>query len=60
MCCAGSIYLVERGNCSFVDKYQAVMAAGGAGMIMYDDLPGQLGGRWQLMQWLTQHGLLLL
>jgi hypothetical protein len=39
-CCAGAVVLVERGNCSFVDKYQAVVAAGGSGMILYDDIPG--------------------
>eukprot|EP00878_Enallax_costatus_P005247 GHUV01005514.1.p1 GENE.GHUV01005514.1~~GHUV01005514.1.p1 ORF type:complete len:657 (+),score=154.76 GHUV01005514.1:2409-4379(+) len=36
----GSLVLVERGNCSFVDKYAAVLAAGGAGMVLYDDIPG--------------------
>jgi hypothetical protein len=37
---SGAVVLVERGNCSFVDKYQAVVAAGGSGMILFDDIPG--------------------
>jgi hypothetical protein len=37
---AGAVFLVERGNCSFVDKYAAVVAAGGAGMVLFDDIPG--------------------
>jgi hypothetical protein len=42
-CPAGAYYLVERGSCSFVDKYTAVLAAGGAGMILFDDQPGGNG-----------------
>jgi hypothetical protein len=45
LCCSlsvGAVYLVERGNCSFVSKYQAVLAAGGSGMILFDDIPGAL------------------
>lgn len=38
---AGAVYLVERGNCSFVDKHQAVLDAGGSGMVLYDDIPGK-------------------
>jgi hypothetical protein len=40
ICPAGAYYLVERGSCSFVDKYTAVLAAGGAGMILFDDQAG--------------------
>lgn len=38
----GAVFLVERGNCSFTDKYQAAVTAGGSGMILFDDLPGEL------------------
>lgn len=38
---AGAYYVVERGSCSFVDKYTAVLAAGGAGMLLFDDQPGE-------------------
>lgn len=34
------VYLVLRGNCSFLDKALAVQAAGGSGMLLYDSVPG--------------------
>ncbi|KAF8059420.1 SPPL2 [Scenedesmus sp. PABB004] len=42
----GAFFLVERGGCSFVDKFTAVLAAGGAGMLLFDDQPGciSMGG----------------
>lgn len=49
---AGAVYLVERGNCSFVDKYQAVLAAGGSGMVLYDDIPGEC---WAGECWVVVH-----
>jgi hypothetical protein len=40
----GAVVLVERGNCSFVAKYQSVLAAGGKAMLVFNNEPGALGG----------------
>jgi Subtilase family/PA domain len=34
---AGAIALIERGNCTFVDKAQAAQIAGAAGALVFDD-----------------------
>lgn len=38
----GAVALTRRGNCSFVAKYLAVLAAGGSAMLMFNDAPGEL------------------
>jgi hypothetical protein len=38
--CAGTAVLVERGNCSFYDKYTAIVAANGSAMLLYNNEPG--------------------
>ena len=42
--CAGALVLVERGNCSFVAKYQSVVAAGGKAMLVFNNEPGKFDG----------------
>jgi len=36
----GAVAITRRGNCSFVAKYLAVLAAGGSAMLMFNDAPG--------------------
>lgn len=37
----GALVLVERGNCSFVRKYETVVAAGAKGMLLFNSAPGE-------------------
>ncbi|GBF97873.1 signal peptide peptidase-like [Raphidocelis subcapitata] len=42
----GAVAVARRGGCSFVDKYAAVLAAGGSALLMFNDAPGcvSMGG----------------